>query len=412
MYSEAEILKKAVETGTIDLASVYEQIMKKEQEELLQKHKYEIWQGKNGLWYTYLPDTEKGRKLIKRISEESLHDAIITYYKGINQDSTVEEVYREWVDEKLKFGDITQQSYDRYNNNFKRFFLSEKTGFFGKMHFKYITDDELEFFIKNSIKEHHLSQKAFSDLKILIKGIFKHGKKFTDISISHFFGDLELSKNIFKRKKKNPSEQVFMDKEIPLMMKYLNEHPDIKNLGILFDFYSGIRIGELSALKRSDFKEITLENGIVAHSVHIQRTEIKVRNNKDKWIYQVQDYPKTEAGERDVILTDKAWDIFKKVLSLNPKGEYLFMENDKRIRGNYFNRRLYRVCDWLSIPRRSIHKVRKTFGTLLLDSGVDKSIITEQLGHTDIATTLKYYYWDMNSMDEKVKQMNKALANF
>ena len=127
MYSEAEILKKAVETGTIDLASVYEQIMKKEQEELLQKHKYEIWQGKNGLWYTYLPDTEKGRKLIKRISEESLHDAIITYYKGINQDSTVEEVYREWVDEKLKFGDITQQSYDRYNNNFKRFFLSEKT---------------------------------------------------------------------------------------------------------------------------------------------------------------------------------------------------------------------------------------------------------------------------------------------
>ena len=37
-------------------------------EEYLKKHKYEIYNGKDGKWYTYLPDDTKkyGRRLVKR----------------------------------------------------------------------------------------------------------------------------------------------------------------------------------------------------------------------------------------------------------------------------------------------------------------------------------------------------------
>lgn len=30
-------------------------------EEYLIKHPYEIWEGKDGKWHTYLPDAKKGR---------------------------------------------------------------------------------------------------------------------------------------------------------------------------------------------------------------------------------------------------------------------------------------------------------------------------------------------------------------
>ena len=41
-----------------------------------------IWQGKNGRWYTYLPDDTKtpNRKLIAKSTEEKLHVVIVTYY--------------------------------------------------------------------------------------------------------------------------------------------------------------------------------------------------------------------------------------------------------------------------------------------------------------------------------------------
>jgi integrase len=46
---------------------------------------------------------------------------------------------------------------------------------------------------------------------------------------------------------------------------------------------------------------------------------------------------------------------------------------------------------------------------MLLDAGVPESIITNQMGHTDIATTLGFYYKDRHSDDEKVEAVTNAL---
>ena len=107
----------------------------------------------------------------------------------------------------------------------------------------------------------------------------------------------------------------------------------------------------------------------------------------------MKDFTKTEAGSRDIILPPTAEWTIRKILELNPRGEYLFMNNGKRIRENTFNKRLSTVCDNLKIPHRSTHKVRKTYGTTLLDNNVDDSFVAEQMGHTDVTTTRKLYYY-------------------
>lgn len=67
-----DLLKYAVEHGMIDLSYVKEQIAMNQRKELLAKHPYKIWEGKDGKCYTYFPDKEKGRILKKKSSKESI----------------------------------------------------------------------------------------------------------------------------------------------------------------------------------------------------------------------------------------------------------------------------------------------------------------------------------------------------
>lgn len=41
---------------------------------------YKIWEGKDGKWYTYLPDEKKGRVLKKRTSEHAIIEMVIEFY--------------------------------------------------------------------------------------------------------------------------------------------------------------------------------------------------------------------------------------------------------------------------------------------------------------------------------------------
>ena len=57
-----------------------------------------------------------------------------------------------------------------------------------------------------------------------------------------------------------------------------------------------------------------------------------------------------------------------------------------------------------------MHKIRKTYGTTLLDADVDESTVAEQMGHKDIATTKRFYYRSNKSDNTKFEQISKALS--
>ena len=55
-----EILSNALDYGMIDLEYLQATIDMKKKQEILSNHPYTIYQGKDGKWYTYLPDLKKG----------------------------------------------------------------------------------------------------------------------------------------------------------------------------------------------------------------------------------------------------------------------------------------------------------------------------------------------------------------
>ena len=402
--TDKELLNFALENGMIDIDTIQKQIEMNERKKYLEMHNYEVFKGADGNYHTSVPDSTKknNRRAIKRKTKESIEDAIVQYYKNAENEPRLKDLFPMWIERKLKYGEIEKQTADRYETDFIRFF--GKDNLYNRK-VRYITENDLEDFIKTTIAEKQLTAKGWANLRTLINGMFKFAKKqgYTQISITHFMGDLDLSKKSFKKRVLTSEESVFTDREINLIMGYIDSvEPSIINLGVVLAFQAGLRAGELSALKYGDL------NGNV---LTVNKTEIRYKDEDKHYVFEVRDYTKGEIGHRKVILTDMGVQAIRRARMLNPFGEYLFMENGERIRGKAFTVKIEKICKYVGIEPRSLHKARKTYGTKLLNAGLNEKLIESQMGHTDIKTT-KGYYWFNNSEENELKQMVSNALNY
>ena len=395
------LLSYAASTGIIDMDAIELAVEEMKNNEIVEKyHSYAIWKNEKGLWCTHIRDEEGNVKIRRRKTQRELISYLAKHYKHVVNIVRINDVFEQWINEKIQYGEIRRQSYDRYVNDYKRFFSKDLS--ITKKEFCYITEDDLEHFIKRTIYNNKLTRKSYSGLVTLLKGIFRYGKRagYTDLSITNFFGDLMLSNSIFERKYKDRDKEVFNEDEVECILTYLKYNQDIWNLGLKLQFETGARIGEIAALRFEDTTE---------DSILIRRTEVKYRDDDGKWRLEVAEVPKTEAGYREIFLPAEAQNTLRAIKELNSQGTFLFENEGKRIRSGTFNHRLTRVCEKIGIPPRSTHKIRKTYGTTLIDNNVDDSIVAEQMGHKDISTTRKIYYYSNKSRANKREQVRAAL---
>lgn len=394
-----EILQFIIQSGKIDISDVQNSMEDMKRKELLEKHPYKIWEGKDGEWYTYLPKRGSGRVLKKRKSRSDLESIIMDYYKN-QQEILLDDIFQEWSSQKLEYGEIQKQTYDRYKTDFHRFFDNTNIA---KKDIRKITEDDLELFIRNAIRSKGLSNKAYGGLRLLIIGIFKYAKKrkYTEISITQFMGDLDLPKKCFFKKTVMDDESVFTDSEVEKIFTYIKENASLINYGILLAFQTGVRVGELCSLKYSD---------VQGNKLCIRRTEVRYRGADGKYVFEVRESPKTEAGNRNIILNSDAQQTLKAIRKLNPFGEYMFMSDGKRIKEKAFSVKIVKICRYVGIKERSMHKARKTYATKLINGGVDESLVVKQMGHTSIDCTKNYYYFNNKSDEDAAKQIEKAIS--
>lgn len=392
--SDAELLKFAIENGMLDTALVQEKIEMQKREEILKKHAYKIYQGKDGNWYTYLP-YEESRKKIKANTKEKVEDKVVSFLKEKEDDPTVKEIFSCWISEKLSRNEISRATYDRYCIDFDKYFVKIKS-----KRIKEIDECFLEDFVKDSICDFNMTAKCFSNFRTLIYGVFKYAKrkKYVQFSITYTIQDMEISSRAFKKVVKNASDQVYLPCEKDKMETYLTNQLDIVNLGLLFMFKTGVRIGELAALRICDIQDYT---------VSINFTETRYKDEDGKVHYEVKEFPKSDAGIRFAILPEKYKWILDKILQINPNGIYLFERNGKRIKTYSFRKRLEYICSSkLGMVPKSPHKVRKTYGTILIDGKIKESTILDTMGHSDINCTRGHYYFDRSGIEDKRKELD------
>lgn len=399
-----EILDFASDHGMINLDTIQMQIEMNERKKYLEMHTYSKWEDKNGIWHTYLPDEEKGRIPKKRTSEHEIDNLIIHYWRGQIENPTINEVFEEWNNRRLELKKISSATHLRYKQCFDRHYKE-----FGKNKIKDITPDDLIDFLEEEIPRCNLSAKAFSNLKGITKGFIKRAKKrkLINWNIEEALYDLDVSESDFKKVIHEDYEEVFDEDEMSIMIQYILKHMDSKNLAILLIFVTGIRIGECVTLKKEVF-----DIGFF----RIRRTETRYIDNSGKYVFEVKEYPKSDAGVRNVVVPDDYLWLCELICNLNPSDEYVFLDRyGNRLTTRHIRDRLRYLCKKLNIYNKSSNKIRKTYGSILLDYNTDERLVREQMGHSGIAITENHYHRNRRSINKKAQILSKipdfALSN-
>lgn len=387
-------MQYAIENGIINIAYVQDQIKMKKRQDILDKHNYKIWESSDGRWATKVKKEDGKLKLVKKSSKEKLEEFLISYYK--EKPLSVSDVYQKAIQKKVEYKEISAGSVERYQQDFNRYFISIKDS-----PIESITSNIIEDTVKKNIANLDLSSKAFSNMRTIFYIIFKYAKShgLTDIDILETFNYMSISKRQFHNRMKQADEQIFIKNERDKVIEYLMDNMDLINLGLLLAFKTGIRVGELAALKRDDIHE---------DYITINKTEIRYKID-GKYYYEIKDSAKTEAGTRIVYVNDASRWLLRRIRLNNCFGEYLFEVNGERIKTYQFRNRLRTICEKLKIKQKSPHKIRKTYLTMLLDSrDVTESTVTSQAGHTNISCTKDHYYYDDSAKQQKIKQLNSV----
>lgn len=169
-----------------------------------------------------------------------------------------------------------------------------------------------------------------------------------------------------------------------------------KLFGIILCLYSGLRIGELLALRWDD---IDMQKGTmtISHSCH---------DGKDKTgrYTRIEDTPKTSSSRRIIPLPKQLLPLLREE---KKKSDSVYIISSK---GNPLSVRSYQrsfdlLQKKLKIPHRGFHSLRHTFATRALECGMDVKTLSEILGHKSPTVTLNRYVHSL--MEHKKDMMNR-----
>lgn len=397
--SQNELLQFALENGMIDLDKVQEQVIMEQRKKFIQMHPYKVWISDDGKWHTHFVDENGKRKRKDRKTKKEIEDLIVEYYSSQQEFTTIEDVFNEWNDRRLEIKKISAATHLRNRQTYNRHYQS-----FGKKDIERVIPEQFLDFLEEEVSTKNLKAKAYGNLKGITRGFLKYAKRNKLIywNVEEMLDDVDISDRDFAPSIKEDCYEVFDEDELPKMIDYCCEHKeDIRTLAVLLAFVTGCRVGEIVTLKYDDF---IYEN--TAFTVKRTETRYQLPGEKE-YHYDVKDFPKTQAGYRNVIIPESFQWIYKQLRKLNPFGNYVFVnENGERLHTHHIRRKMYRMCNKLEIVRKSPHKARKTYGTILLDNNINSKLIEGQMGHADILVTELHYHRNRKDMMEKQRIIN------
>lgn len=188
-------------------------------------------------------------------------------------------------------------------------------------------------------------------------------------------------------KAENEQVQVFSIKEQRLIENAALHSKNKNAHGIILCFYTGIRIGELCALKWSD---IDFDAGIMS----ISRTVVRVKNFKqeDSKTKLIVGTPKSGKSIRKIPLPDfmlkHSGELKKYCIDEN---SYILSRKDTPTDPRSYQKLYKRIVASAGVKYRKFHAIRHTFATRALELGVDIKTLSEILGHSSVSITLNIY---------------------
>jgi integrase len=322
-----------------------------------------------------IEDSKANRKLA---TTQIIPQMLLKAHSGEFFENKIVPTIKEMIDISLKMNRASRKA--NTHNSYNYVLNKHVIPVFGNRKIDSIKASELTLWQNDLLKT--LSNKAVINVRIVFNGIFQDALR-DEIISKNPFSIIKAPQNIAK------NENIPFSKEE--VFRILDASPEKIKLFFAIGFFTGMRTGEITALKWSD---IDLKNKV-----------IQVRRTRNKGI---ETTPKTKSSIRDVDILDVLLPYLENYLQFKTDNEYVFLA-----RGNIpFNSSnkistIYwaRVLKELNIPYRNLYQMRHTFASMMIASGEDVLWVSSMLGHKNANITLQVYA-------KYIKNENKSRGTF
>lgn len=259
-----------------------------------------------------------------------------------------------------------------------------------------ITEPEVQEFVFQKLKE-GLSQKSIKDILIVLKMILKFGSKKGYLNYKPF--DIQ-----FPTVRNNQQLEVLSRADQKKIMNHIQDHFTFRSLGVYLCLSTGLRIGEVCALR---WEDIDVVNGMVSINKTIQRI-YSIENGVRKTELLI-DSPKTKNSIREIPLSRDLLRILKPMKKVVNSSFFVLTNESKPTEPRTYRNYYKNLMKDLGIPHLKFHGLRHSFATRCIESKCDYKTVSALLGHSNISTTLNLYVHP--NAEQKKKAINQMFRS-
>lgn len=399
---DKEALNFAIENGIINLSYIQDEFEMNKREKILLNHKWAISQGKDGYWRTYLPDEQKGRRMLKKHSREEIENELVRYYqKEAEKPKIFNDIYYMWRGFQDEI--VSNNTISKYKTDYKRYF--ENTEFIN-IKVNDLGEDEIKVFIINTVRSKKLCKKACKTLFGYVKNSIQIARRKKIILDDPM--EFLMAKDFYKyctEITKKDSDKIVSDDDMKMLQHRIEqdheEHPSyIPTYAVQLAMLTGMRVGEIAALR---WDCITKDSIIVDKSEKYDRIEKRYFIDSTK-----------NGRTRIFPLTKDLRDLFAIIKKIEMRygylSEWVFSNENGRIHASVISSCSKNKCRQLNINEKGIHAYRKTLNSKMRCDGVSSVVAASLLGHSPEVNE-KYYTFDICSLKEKAEIVENVTKN-
>lgn len=295
---------------------------------------------------------------------------------------TVTELIAEWLNSMKN--QVKPCTYQKYECVCRNHIISD----LGTIAVRYISRFTIMSFTERLL-EKNLSTKTVNDILIVLGIALKYAQETYSITVPKI--------NYVKEHQKEM--RVFSAQEQRVINDYLMQQIDIHKFGVLLALYTGMRIGELCALRWDD---------ITDEHIVINKTMMRIKNEQGKTEVKICS-PKSESSNR-IIPTPKY--LLPMINQFRSNGYVLSNDKLKYTEPRLMQIKFGQMIAECNIEKTNFHALRHTFATRCIEAGVDVKTLSELLGHSDVKTTLNRYVHSSFELKQKsMEQLEMSLIS-
>lgn len=325
---------------------------------------------------TFDRKTNRTIKEAERLLAEKKAEKMAEFESGVVKEMTFEEVMCEW--EKLWENNVSDGSIKTWKNCQKPRIRKEIdtsrliTSF---------SEKEISILLEKMLYKENFSNSFVGAIKSKLNAIFKHAYKYNYLSNPLNFTLLDVQ---WKKTRTSIEKKYLDDDELEKVLAFMYRRNRIVGLACELQVLTGLRIGELLALRKRD-----IVNDDDKYYLDINGTMVK----REDGATVRQNFTKTPDSMRKIVLNKRATEICMALPVYNSDGDYLFAGKFGKpisysLIGHYFAQCRKEV----DIDKDLVsHTLRHTHVSKLAELGIPLYVISKRVGHHDAKTTSNIY---------------------